>query len=98
MAFVFLFALNAKLSLCRPVGPENSRTAFKLYLNGQKLTIGNAVVAPSMFLAGIVTALFFAICSLRICQRYHEEAPFVLSYPFDLISDPHFFRPPPRSA
>jgi hypothetical protein len=96
--FVFLFALNAKLSLCRPVGPEHSRTAFKLYLNGQKLTIRHAIEGPGLLLSGILTAIVFAFCSLRVSHRFHFDPAEQLFRRTDLFSHPHFFRPPPALA
>ena len=93
--FVFLFALNAKLSLCYPTGPEHSRTALKLYLNGQKLTIRGAIEGQGLLLSGIVTAIFFAVCSSRVSVKYHVNLlqPIVPSTHF--FSLPRFFRPPP---
>lgn len=93
--FVFLFALNAKLKLCQPVGPENSRTALKLYLNGQKLTIRAAIEGQGLLLSSIVAAVFFAACSLLLSVRYHVILLQPMAPPKDLFSLSRFFRPPP---
>ena len=92
--FIFLFALNAKLALCHPTGPEQSRTAFKLYLNGQKLDIVDSFPEQQALL-GFVTWLLFFTLSL-LARRPVRVTPSDVHRPlFRFFSLSHFFRPPP---
>jgi hypothetical protein len=93
--FVFVFALNAKLALCHPVGPEQSRTALKLYLNGQKITVDDGVVVgQSVLLTFVLVALFLAARPSRLAPRFVFARP-APCHAVDFFAEPHLSRPPP---
>lgn len=94
-ACVFLFALNAKLSLCYPTGAEHSRTALKLYLNGQKLDVLTSIQDPALELAGmVVLELSLAFTPVIVYGWQSEVFSAVLPH-LRHLTVPHSFRPPP---
>lgn len=93
--FVFIFALNAKLALCHPVGPEQSRTALKLYLNGQKVTVDDGVVVgQSVLLTFVFIALFLTTRPDSVFRRFVVTSP-ARRRASDFFAEPDFSRPPP---
>jgi hypothetical protein len=95
-AFVFLLALDAKLSAYDRSGSASTVSNSKLWLNGQKMEAESPTAATSVIAIWSIAFLFLAV---RFQRNTGLKVPFrvpppVLSRAFEPLP---FLRPPPIS-
>jgi hypothetical protein len=90
--FVFLLALNAKLSLYEQPPHPNATNSSKMWLNGQKME----AQAPNVLVFAIVSVAFLLIRPLPFCAAW-PRAEFHIGPPCPLAAFEtyRFLRPPP---
>ena len=94
---VFLFALQAKISLYQPAGHGHSAEISKLWLNGQKMDVLNSIEDAGSFVLGLLAAVILFVFSPLFRGFRPKGRAYVVPIPFPIDSFQlfRFLRPPP---